>query len=168
MKPTKEFRNNFKRLCVLNNQKWIYKLSSALQKEVRPPFYAQMKKSEQILLDRTGDILYIFMVGIRKDYAHRHIMTNLVKESMKRAKEMKYKLLFVEASNKWSKKCFTKNGFVTVNEVYYKNWEYPKGSNEYPFRSIAEETGFDYMTLLAYPLQNDLRITFNNPIKSKI
>eukprot|EP01084_Bolivina_argentea_P293908 505599_1 len=132
IKLSQEFRNNFKRLCVLNHQKWIYKMTSAMAKDLRPPFYNAVKNSKKISLNKSGDILYMFMGGIHKDYAHKHISTNLVTQAIKRANVLNYKLLYVETSNTYSKNCFTKNSFIAANEIYYKNWEYPKGSNKYP------------------------------------
>ena len=147
-KVSKEFGNNFKRIANKHNQMNIYKLNYKIGQELRIPFIKAIKNNQELNQKRFGDILYIYMVAIHKDYGKKGIVTNLVKTSIENAKKLNYKLVFVETSNLWSKRCFMKNSFQVFNAIKYKNWEYPKGSNKYPMKAAAKQTGFNYISLL--------------------
>eukprot|EP01084_Bolivina_argentea_P258385 435584_1 len=124
----------------------LWKEKSAKLQELQIPLAEHMKQYTKY--ERVGEIFHIMMLAVHKDYINQQVGTKLVKACLQTAKEKGYKYVFVDATSEMSQKVYSKNDFKILNQIDYKTWEYPKGSNTYPMKSISDITGFDTHYLL--------------------
>ena len=167
-KVPKDSKYTFSKIAAKNNQSDYFKMMIEEAKDIDKPFVDAIRndKQQQISLNYlSGDVFYIYMVGVHKDYQRKGIITDLVKYSVDKGKKLNYKICYFQASNEWSKRCFVRNNFKIINKMDYKTWEYPKGSNKYPKAFIVGETGFASIYTLIFPLKKDLKLSFEKRAK---
>ena len=56
---------------------------------------------------------------------------------------MGYKYLDSEATNRLSQAQNAKLGFKVKNEIFYREWEYEKGTGQFPFAGTVDKLGHE-------------------------
>eukprot|EP01084_Bolivina_argentea_P120491 213592_1 len=147
-KTSPQFLKSFEKLIESNNETNDYKLMYQMVDDLR-------NKTKIINYSNTNKLYYISLIAIARDYENRGISTKLLKWSIENiAIPRGYKYAFSECTNEYSKQLFVNNGFDVITKLKYGNWEYPKKSNRFPKRDIANKTGFHYMYLVHKSLIN--------------
>jgi ribosomal protein S18 acetylase RimI-like enzyme len=73
---------------------------------------------------KAGQVLHIFILGVKEKYTKRHIATTLVKENLNLAKHHNFEIAITEATAVGSQRIFRNLGFTEEFAIEYKSYKF--------------------------------------------
>jgi N-acetylglutamate synthase-like GNAT family acetyltransferase len=95
---------------------------------------------------KLGQVLHIFMLGVKEKYTKRHIATTLVKANLNLAKHHNFEIAVAEATGVVSQHIFDKLGFKEEFSIEYKSYKF---KDKHIFSSIEHSP---HCRLMSYAL----------------
>jgi GNAT superfamily N-acetyltransferase len=89
-----------------------------------------------------GSCLYLFVVGVRSDFAGQGVGQMLIGEVLRNARRKGYRSAFALTTNLASTKAFKHHRFTTVKTLGYQDYRY---ENRFVFSGITEHPGLCLM-----------------------